>query len=162
MNRQVENQESCNPPSAFLTLTALLGAIVGNAMTIALLLRVLLNLPALYRAEMRSLEIVTASLQTSVELSVLLAAWVPIVICIVAFAIVIGGVAIIIWTNWVQQALAAINSLNRLCPTLPWWQRPLCYAWLAAVIGGLTMALGLFFTAAAVVMINILIIVGLG
>lgn len=105
--------------SPVLNVATLLGAILGNAMAVSLFLWVTLNGPALYRAEKHSTEVILGAIRTLVELGVFFAAWVPIAICVLAFAIVIAGVAIVIWTTWVQQALAQISRLAALCPTLP-------------------------------------------
>ena len=81
-----------------------------------------------------------------------------VVICILAFAIVIGGVMIVIWTKIVQKTLAEINRLSALCPTLPWFKKSFCWAALAGLLTIVIAACGLFFTAAAVVSINILVV----
>jgi len=155
---EMNRQDLSTHFSGLQSLTALVGVIAANAMTLSLLLAVALNVRALYQVESNGLEVVLASFWKPIEAGVLFAAWIPIVICIACFAIVIGGVAIIIWTNWVQQALAAINRLSRTCSTLPWWKKGWCFSMLFSLIGALTAALGIFFTAAAVVMINVIVI----
>jgi protein-S-isoprenylcysteine O-methyltransferase Ste14 len=147
-------------PSKLAVLLALPGSFLLATMSIALFVSVLSNAPALLEAEIYSLDVIIpyiAGIETSSAL--VAAAWIPIVICVIAFAIVIAGVAIVIWTNAVQSVLAEISRLSRLCPTLPWYKRGFCYSMLAALIGGLTAALGIFFTAVAVAMINILTVV---
>jgi len=155
---------SDRPPSggrlpSVVRLATLVGGVMAAAMSFSLLLAVVARGPDLYQAELRSFKILSAAFQGEPISGVLFAAaWVPVVICVLAFAIVVAGVAIVIWTTWVQRALAWISAQAAICPTLPWWQRSMCWAAVAGAVAALSAALGLFFTAAAVVLINVLVV----
>ncbi len=120
MNTPSENAGAPGRLPVLAEVSLLLGGILSAAMSLALFLAVVLNASALYRAEVHSIEIITATFGGAATPVVLFAAaWVPVVICIVALAIVIGGVAILIWTTWVQQLLAFIRRQAALCATVP-------------------------------------------
>lgn len=159
MNRPLENAAFSRRIPPMAGLTAAIGGLLAAAWSLSMLYAVLANAPAFYRAEVHAVSTVLAAISGEAMAGVVFAAaWVPIVICVIAFAIVIAGVAIIIWTTWVQQALAWISRQAALCPTLPWWQRSICWSAVAAAVTALTAALGIFFTAAAVVMINVIVV----
>ncbi len=159
MNRLSENVDAPVELPLLSRISLFIGGILAAAMSLSLFLTVVLNGSALYRAEVRSLAAFTATFKEAATPGAVFAVgwWIPIVICILAFAIVIGGVAIIIWTTWAQRLLAFISAQSAICPTLSWWARSLCWAAVAGAIALLTAACGLFFTAAAVVLINLLV-----
>jgi hypothetical protein len=149
--------------SPLIGVAAFFGGILAAAWSLSLLAATLLHVPAIYRAETKSVGILLSSLHCNVQPALLLAAWIPVAICVLAFAIVVGGLLIVNLTPWVQQVLAEINRLTRVCPTVPWfgfpWNKATCYAQLAALLALVTAALGVFFIAAAVVLINVIVII---
>lgn len=160
MDMPSENDGSLSRLPVLAQVSLFVGGILTAAMSVVLFLAVVLNVSPLYRAELRSIDIIVATFGGATTTGVLFAAiWVPIVICLAAFAIVIAGVAIVIWTTWVQDLLDFIQRQSAICRTLPWWRRSFCWAAVAGAVSILTAALGLFFTAAAVVLINIIVVV---
>lgn len=135
------------------------GSLLLATMSIVLLVSVIKNAPALLETEIRSLDIILAVIGgEAITGTAFVAAWIPVVICIISFAVVIGGVLIFLKTTVMQKLLAEIARLSALCPTLVWWKRGFCYSALATLIATLSATMGIFFTAVAVVMINILVV----
>lgn len=136
------------------------GSLLLATMAIVLLVSIIKNAPAFLETEIRSLDIVLATIGgEAITGTALLLAWIPILICVISFVIVIGGVVILLKTNAMQALLAEIARLSALCPTLPtWWQRNICRGALATLVATLIAITGIFFTAVAVVAINILVV----
>lgn len=160
MNTLSETVDSPAQLSLVSRLVLFVGGTLTAAMSLSLFLAVVLNWSALYQAEVLSLNVIMETFGSAATAGVVFAAgiWIPVVICILAFAIVIAGVAIVIFSTWVQQLAAFISATSAVCPTLGFFQRSLCWAAVAGAVALLVAATGLFFTAAAIVLINILVI----
>lgn len=161
MNTPPAERDPENRLSLLINVTALTGAIAFAAMSMTLLLVTLLNAPAIVGAERRSMDIVLGSLQDPVELTILLPALGPIIICVIAFVLVIGGVVLLVFTDAVQNLAREIFRLSALCPTLPFFRRLACNTLRNALIVALLGIFGLFATSVLVVAFNVLILIPL-
>jgi hypothetical protein len=144
--------------SPLVNTTALIGAGVVTAMLISLLIALVVNAPAIYRAERRSMDVVLASFHDPVNFAILLPAAVPIVICVVAFVLTIAGGLVLVFTDFAKDLQAEIDRLATVCPTLSFLDRWACNALrrtlIAILWAGLATALILF----GIVGINMLVI----
>jgi len=129
-------------------------------MSIVLFISVIKNAPAIYEAEVYSLEVISSSISgTEISSMVLAAVFIPVAVCVMAFVIVTAGVVILIWTELAQQYWANLNKWYNFCKTVPWWQKTICWGTYAGLFAIMVAALGLFAIAGAIAYINIIVVV---
>jgi hypothetical protein len=159
LNRQDERLR--HPIRTIATISGFFGSVSILIASLTLLWWTLSNLTGLYQIELAALHTIVAATSGSADISmaILAAAWIPIVICVIAFLVVVGVTLVIFFTGFVQWLIGEIQRLSVLCPTLAWPQSMFCNTALAGYLTLFTALTGLYFTSIAVVAINILVVI---
>ena len=149
-----------HPIRMIATISGFLGSVSILIASLTLLWWTLSNLTGFYEIELAALRTIVAATSgiADISMAVLATAWILIVICVVAFLVVVGGTLVIFFTGFVQWLIGEIRRLSALCPTLTWPQSTFCYAALTGAIALFTALTGLYFTSIVVVVINILVV----